>query len=236
MAINFPSTPNVNDVHTVGSIAWKWDGTSWKGVSGTLPTASSTVLGAVKIGNRLTIDAGTGVLDADAQTFDGTLAGDLTVDTNVLKVDTAQNQVGIGTATPNSLLHLYQPTDAVYITFGQGQHNTNYWVGTYGTTAGFFIEQGSSNNMLLEADASDYVSLWGAGTKRIETTASGVTITGDISVTGSGLYNDGALDARINTATATSNQLLSWTGSDYDWIDAPTPAAPAFQSNWRIPL
>ena len=168
--------------------------------------------------------------------FDGTLAGDLTVDTNVLKVDTAQNQVGIGTATPNSLLHLYQPTDAVYITFGQGQHNTNYWVGTYGTTAGFFIEQGSSNNNLLTADASDYVSLYGAGTKRFETTASGVTITGDISVTGSGLYNDGALDARINTATATSNQLLSWTGSDYDWIDAPTPAAPAFQSNWRIPL
>ena len=164
------------------------------------------------------------------------VSGDVTIDTNVLKVDTAQNRVGIGTASPNSLLHLYQPNDAVYITFGQGQHNTNYWVGTYGTTAGFFIEQGSSNNMLLEADASDYVSLWGAGTKRIETTASGVTITGDISVTGSGLYNDGALDARINTATATSNQLLSWTGSDYDWIDAPTPAAPAFQSNWRIPL
>ena len=164
------------------------------------------------------------------------VSGDVTIDTNVLKVDTSQNRVGIGTASPNSLLHLYQPNDAVYITFGQGQHNTNYWVGTYGTTAGFFIEQGSSNNNLLTADASDYVSLYGAGTKRFETTASGVTITGDISVTGSGLYNDGALDARINTATATSNQLLSWTGSDYDWIDAPTPAAPAFQSNWRIPL
>ena len=50
------------------------------------------------------------------------------------------------------------------------------------------------------------------------------------------IYNDGALDARINTATASSNQLLSWTGSDYDWVDPPTPASPAFQSNWRIPL
>ena len=165
--------------------------------------------------------------------FDGTLAGDLTVDTNVLKVDTAQNQVGIGTATPNSLLHLYQPTDAVYITFGQGQHNINYWVGTYGTTAGFFIEQGSSNNSLLTADASDYVSLYGAGTKRIETTSTGVTITGDLSVTGSA---GGVVDSRINVASATSNQLLSWTGTAYDWIDPPTPAAPAFQSNWRIPL
>ena len=235
MAIDFPSTAGQltagSFTHTVNDVTWSWDGTTWKGLAGTFPTASATVKGGIKVGNSLTIDAATSVLD-----FGGTLAGDLTVDTNVLKVDTAQNQVGIGTASPNSLLHLYQPQDAVYITFGQGQHNTNYWVGTTGTTAGFFIEQGSSNNMLLEADASDYVSLWGAGTKRIETTASGVTITGDISVTGSGLYNDGALDARINTATATSNQLLSWTGSDYDWIDAPTPAAPAFQSNWRIPL
>ena len=50
------------------------------------------------------------------------------------------------------------------------------------------------------------------------------------------IYNDGALDARINTATASSNQLLSWTGSDYDWVDPPTQGPPAFQSNWRIPL
>ena len=112
MAINFPDSPSVDDTHTANGVTWKWDGTTWKGVAGTLPTASSTVLGGIKVGTRLTID-GQGVLTADSQTFNGTLAGDLTVDTNVLKVDTAQNQVGIGTASPNSLLHLYQPTDAV---------------------------------------------------------------------------------------------------------------------------
>ncbi len=37
----------------------------------------------------------------------------------------------------------------------------------------------------------------------------------------SGGYNDGDLDARINTASATSGQVLSWTGTDYDWIDIP---------------
>ena len=226
MAINFPDSPSLNEVHTVNGVDWKWDGTTWKGVGGTLPVAATATLGGIKVGNSLTINAG--VLD-----FGGTLAGDLTVDTNVLKVDTTQNQVGIGTASPNSLLHLYQPQDAVYITFGQGQHNTNYWVGTTGTTAGFFIEQGSSNNSLLTSDASDYVSLYGAGTKRIETTSTGVTITGDLSVTGSA---GGVVDSRINVASATSNQLLSWTGTAYDWIDPPTPAPPAFQSSWRIPL
>jgi hypothetical protein len=34
-----------------------------------------------------------------------TITGDLTVDTNVLKVDTLNNRVGIGTATPYALLH-----------------------------------------------------------------------------------------------------------------------------------
>jgi len=186
MAINFPSTPSLNDIHTHSGVSYKWDGSTWKAVGSTA-------------------------------TFDGNLSVDLTVDTNVLKVDTSNNQVGIGTATPNSLLHLYQPTDAVYITFGQGQHNTNYWVGTYGTTAGFFIEQGSSNNMLLEADSSDYVSLWGAGTKRLETTSTGVTITGDLNVTGNGSYTDSDVDTHLNQSNPTSGHVLSWNGSDYAW-------------------
>lgn len=232
MAIDFPSTAGqLTDgsfTHTVNGVTWSWDGTTWKGLAGTFPTASATVKGGIKVGNSLTIDAATSVLD-----FGGTLAGDLTVDTNVLKVDTAQNQVGIGTASPNSLLHLYQPTDAVYITFGQGQHNTNYWLGTTGTTAGFFIEQGSSNNSLLTADASDYVSLYGAGTKRLETTSTGVTITGDLSVTGSA---GGVVDSRLTTSTATSNQLLSWTGTAYDWVDPPASGGSPGGSNTQLQI
>jgi hypothetical protein len=32
------------------------------------------------------------------------------------------------------------------------------------------------------------------------------------------LYDDAAVDAHLNTSAATSGQVLSWTGSDYDWI------------------
>ena len=208
MAINFPDSPSLNEVHTVNGVDWKWDGTTWKGVGGTLPVAATATLGGIKVGTRLSID-GQGVLSADSQTFDGTLAGDLTVDTNVLKVDTAQNQVGIGTASPNSLLHLYQPTDAVYITFGQGQHNTNYWVGTTGTTAGFFIEQGSSNNSLLTADANDYVSLYGAGTKRFETDGSGVLITGKLGIGGTASAKLDLIDANNSQDLRVYSQGLS---------------------------
>lgn len=32
-------------------------------------------------------------------------------------------------------------------------------------------------------------------------------------------YVDADVDAHLNTATATAGQVLSWTGSDYDWVD-----------------
>jgi hypothetical protein len=31
-------------------------------------------------------------------------------------------------------------------------------------------------------------------------------------------YSDSAVDTHLNTGTASSNQVLSWTGSDYDWV------------------
>jgi len=67
MAIDFPNSPSVNDQHTAAGITWKWDGTTWKaeGVTSSysLPTASATVLGGVKVGTNLSIN-GSGVLSA----------------------------------------------------------------------------------------------------------------------------------------------------------------------------
>ena len=37
---------------------------------------------------------------------------------------------------------------------------------------------------------------------------------------GGGDYNNAAVDTHLNTASATDNQVLSWTGSDYDWVAA----------------
>ena len=72
MAINFPlTTGQATDgsfTHTASNITWAWDGTTWnaQGVSGvyTLPIASNSVLGGVKIGSNLVINPTTGVLDA----------------------------------------------------------------------------------------------------------------------------------------------------------------------------
>ena len=32
MAINFPTSPSVNDIHTDGDMTWKWDGSSWEAI------------------------------------------------------------------------------------------------------------------------------------------------------------------------------------------------------------
>ena len=73
MAIDFPSTTGqATDgtfTHTASGITWEWDGTTWKarGVTGTytLPTASATVLGGIKVGSNLSINA-SGVLSSTA--------------------------------------------------------------------------------------------------------------------------------------------------------------------------
>jgi len=71
MAINFPSSPSVNETHTSGGKEWKWNGSSWvlstNASSYTLPIATGIALGGVKVGSRLSIDSSTGVLTADVQ-------------------------------------------------------------------------------------------------------------------------------------------------------------------------
>ena len=72
--INFPSTINQptdgSYSHTASGVTWSWDGTTWKAqginLAYTLPTASATVKGGIKIGNNLSIDSSTGVLSASS--------------------------------------------------------------------------------------------------------------------------------------------------------------------------
>lgn len=39
---------------------------------------------------------------------------------------------------------------------------------------------------------------------------------------GGGSYADADVDTHLNTSSSTDNQILSWDGSDYEWIDAPS--------------
>ena len=63
MAINFPNNPVANvTTHTANNITWQWDGTTWIALGQTdtysLPIASPSTLGGIKVGNGLTIQSG----------------------------------------------------------------------------------------------------------------------------------------------------------------------------------
>ena len=59
----------------------------------------------------------------------------------------------------------------------------------------------------------------------VKVDGSTITINGSGVISGASAYNNGDLDARLNTATATSGQILSWTGTDYDWVAESVPTS-----------
>ena len=80
-AINFPDSPSNGDTHTVGGVTYTYNSaeTKWKTTINSnafLPLSGGTVSGNLNV------------------------SGDVTVDTNTLYVDSANNRVGVGTTSP----------------------------------------------------------------------------------------------------------------------------------------
>lgn len=76
-----------------------------------------------------------------------TITGDLTVDTNTLKVDSANNRVGIGTASPSVALDVVGSAQfSGNLTMTTGSLNSQYW---YGINATSMISSGSASWPLL---------------------------------------------------------------------------------------
>ena len=76
-AIDFPSSPTVNQVFTVGTLNWKWDGTSWNSVDatptgalGTPPSGTLTNCTGLPVSSGIS-GLGTGVATALALAVNG---------------------------------------------------------------------------------------------------------------------------------------------------------------------
>jgi hypothetical protein len=75
----------------------------------------------------------------------------------------------------------------------------------------------------FDANLSSFVSTFtlptvdGSNGQVLTTNGSGTLSFTDAA--GGGSYSNSDVDAHLNTSTAANNQVLSWTGSDYDWID-----------------
>ena len=246
MAINFPSSPNLNDTHTHSGKEWTWNGTSWilsTNASGySLPIATSGALGGIKVGSRLTINAATGVLDADVQ---ASSYGDSDVDTHLnqsnptsgyvlswngsdyawiaqtaAESDTLDTVTGRGATTSNNV------TVGDFICTNLTVNGSTTTVTSNTVNIGDNIltlnsdETGTpSQNAGLEIErgTSTNVSLrWNEGTDKWEFTNDGTTYS-DIAST-SNTYSNSAVDGHLNQSNPTSGYVLSWNGSDYAWV------------------
>ena len=186
MAINFPVTTNQatdgSFTHTASGITWAWDGTTWnaQGVTGTysLPTASSTVLGGIKVGSNLTI-AG-----------DGTLAAQTGASVNCFSTIQVSGQNNVVADSNNDTLTFAAGTNVTLAT-----NNSSDTI-TINAAGGALTIQDEGTDLATDATTLNFV---GAGV-----TASGTGATKTITITGGGGGGSG-LQARTTANTATAS-------------------------------
>jgi hypothetical protein len=134
-------------------------------------TVASSVLTTTDI-NGGTID-GTVIGGASAAAISGTtgtFSGNLTVDTNTLFVDAANDWVGIGTSSPAVPLHVAKDSGTVRL----GQLQFTNFSGSYSaSTDGVFIFPFSDGNTYLDNFDGGWVFRTGASTERARLDTSG---------------------------------------------------------------
>ena len=126
------------------------------------------------------------IIATAVDTTTGTFSGDLTVDTNTLYVDSANNRVGIGTTVPSRKLSIYDATTP-YMALYDGSSGTT-------VTDGFQVQFASGNAYLWNyengftafgTNANERMRIDSSGRVMIGTTIEGDSSADDLTVAGS---------------------------------------------------
>jgi len=209
MAINFPVTTNEatdgSFTHTASGITWAWDGTTWnaQGVTGTytLPTASSTVLGGVKVGSNLTISG------------DGTLAAQTGASVNCFSTIQVSGQNNITADSNSDTLTFAAGTNVTLAT------NASSDTITINAAGGALTIQEEGVSLATDATTLNFV---GSGV-----TASGTGATKTITITGGG---GSGLQART-TANAATGSIADGASANIQIVAAKTYALQKIQTS-----
>ena len=155
---------------------------------------------------------------ADARyvnTAGDTMTGDLTVDTNTLKVDSSNNRVGMGTASPSQRLHV------------EGTGNQFILLNNSSTNDGMYLKAGTGASSIQTNGGSHVLNFFTSGTERMKINSSGpVTMpsqpamsgrairpidTSGYVTTGVNLYVDGGANLEVNNGNHWNNSTGVWT-------------------------
>ena len=167
MAINFPDNPSPNAVFTDNGISWKWDGTTWEGISSTTTTTLNDI-GDVNVGTTITDGH---VLKWDLSSTKWVAGPDLTssggsgialTDISVIKPNPTASGSGDVTYSSTSGAFTYTPPDlSSYLTSYTvtASDLNNLGVGNLGDVS----TAGASVNDVLKWDGSNWSPAADAG-------------------------------------------------------------------------
>jgi len=98
------------------------------------------------------------IIATAVDTTTGTFSGDLTVDTNTLYVDSANNRVGVGTVSPTRQLQVSNASNAIVSVLNGSKEG---------------VLNATTNNINIGSASNDYLTLSTNGTERIRIDTSG---------------------------------------------------------------
>jgi len=176
---------DVSDTTMAGS------GTTKKISINNLLSSSPTASGALTV---------TGLVTAGS----ATITGNLTVDTNTFFVDSTLNRVGIGTATPSSVLHIKNNSGTGIFTQYQDTSGINY-VGT--DTGDFRIANTTAQDLLRITQSGVYTFGDGLGGTRMTLNSTGLGIGGNPSYKLHVTDNTTGLQARLSSTSTSGTSL-----------------------------
>ena len=203
MAINFPNSPSVNDIHSEGGVRWKWNGSSWTrassgpAITDTITTSndnSTTTLYPVMVtgtgsnGAKVATSA-TKSISFDASDGNLTVAGNISVG-GTLTYEDVKNVDSVGVGTFRSGAHFGPSTGVGATISSEGDI-------TAGIITATFVGDGSG---LTGVANTDYVH------------AHTLSVVGVTTLT----------TLNVNSQVGAAGSVLSSTGSGLNWVSPQT--------------
>tara|TARA_Y200000002_G_scaffold250646_1_gene207678 strand:- start:256 stop:1083 length:828 start_codon:yes stop_codon:yes gene_type:complete len=129
---------------------------------------------------------GSGNITLSNSLASATVAGDLAVDTNVLKVDSTNNRVGIGTASPGRKLELNNGGTGAFVTFTDGVA-TNFTFKTDGNQVGTFGTEAGSTHLGFMASGTERARIHSSGVMSV---SNGIELGSGLDATAANVLDD----------------------------------------------
>jgi hypothetical protein len=131
---------------------------------------------------------------------------------NALFVDAGLSRVGVGTGSPAEILHVYTTDDYATMRFDSGS----------GATGGYFYADNAFGFVVVGSRTATDVLLMRGGSEKLRLTATGVTVTGTLTVPTPSNGTDAASKSYVDTAVT---GLLDFKGSTDASANPNYPAA-----------